>query len=246
MNVTFCDSGQSQSVAFRKFDYVTHCNMSWRLAQIMDERDITHEKMAEMIGCSTSQVTMLLSGERKYHSEWIDKISKALGIPVWQLFADPNVINGGDVDSVSVIGEIQAGVWKEANQFDEEDIFCIPYGVPNLYKNKVYALRVAGDSMNLAYPEGTYIIVVPLLDYASPLVSGKRVIVERKKADGIVEATAKELEVVNGTARLWPRSTNPKFQNPLEINWPHKEPEDIGLETIEISGVIIGSYQSEE
>lgn len=58
----------------------------------MDDLGLTHEQMAERLGCATSQVSMLLSGERKYHSGWVKRISEALAIPEWVLFADPKTI----------------------------------------------------------------------------------------------------------------------------------------------------------
>lgn len=64
--------------------------MDWRFREVMSEAGLTQEKMAELLNCSKGQVSMLLSGERKFHSDWIEKISHALNIPTWYLFLDPS------------------------------------------------------------------------------------------------------------------------------------------------------------
>lgn len=65
------------------------CMDDWRLKEVMKDLGVTQEKLAEMLDCSKGQISMLLSGERKFHSEWIIKISRALNIPSWYLFLDP-------------------------------------------------------------------------------------------------------------------------------------------------------------
>jgi transcriptional regulator with XRE-family HTH domain len=64
----------------------------WRLKEVLKEAQITQEKLAELLDCSKGQVSMLLSGERKFHSVWITEISRVLNIPVWHLFVDPQTI----------------------------------------------------------------------------------------------------------------------------------------------------------
>jgi hypothetical protein len=74
-------------------------------------------------------------------------------------------------------------------------------------------MRVVGESMNLLYPHGTIVEYVKLLAAPELLVSGKRVIVQRERADGSFEVTVKEY-VVDDEGRQWlvPRSTHPEFQ----------------------------------
>ena len=71
--------------------------MEWRFQEIMSSREITQEKMAEMLGCSVGQVNMLLSGKRKFHNHWISRIAHALDIPAWHLFVDPELLHTDSV-----------------------------------------------------------------------------------------------------------------------------------------------------
>lgn len=66
--------------------------MEWRLRQIMQEMGLTQEKTAELLDCSKGQISMLLSGDRKFHSDWIERISTAFKIPSWYLFVDPKTV----------------------------------------------------------------------------------------------------------------------------------------------------------
>lgn len=63
--------------------------MTWRLKEILDDLGLTQEKAAELLDCSIGQLNMLISGKRKFHSGWIERISEKLKIPAWQLFVDP-------------------------------------------------------------------------------------------------------------------------------------------------------------
>jgi phage repressor protein C with HTH and peptisase S24 domain len=79
-----------------------------------------------------------------------------------------------------------------------------------------YALRVRGPSMNLRYPDGSYVVVQPW--NGGPLPYGKRVIVEREAPDGKIETTVKELiRGAHGEPELWPRSNNPAHQAPIAL-----------------------------
>jgi transcriptional regulator with XRE-family HTH domain len=64
--------------------------MPWRFSEITE--GLTQEQIAERLDCSVGQVNMLLSGKRKFHSEWITRISKNFNIPEWQLFAKPEEV----------------------------------------------------------------------------------------------------------------------------------------------------------
>ncbi len=217
--------------------------MKHRLKEIRKKHSLNQTEMAELMGLTLRGYQYIEKGERGLDPKYIKLAADALAIPESDFYEETVRIN---VSQVRVLGEVQAGVWMEAVQWDHSDTFEIPYGVPERFKSKAYGLRVVGDSMNLVYPDGTVVIVVPVWEYSDEIPSGKRVIVERRKKDGIVEATAKELEVINGHAKLWPRSTNPKFQQAVEISWPYDEPQKVGVETVEIKGVIIGSYRTEE
>lgn len=222
-----------------------------------DSRKLKAIDFAEAMATTVQQLRRLEVGERKLTIEWMDRAVaafKSLGhtdIERWMLLPEAQKLSAipspiVEISGINVIGEVEAGVWREAVQWDDADVYQIPCAVPDKYAGKAYGLRINGDSMNLSYPEGTIVIVVSIYNYDGEISSGKRVIVERCLKNGVCEATAKELEIINGHAKLWPRSTNPKYQEPIDIAWPYETPQEIGLETVIIKGVIIGSYRSEE
>ena len=104
-----------------------------------------------------------------------------------------------------------------------------------------FGVRVEGDSMDLLYPPGT------ILECArywgnEPIRTGKRVIVQRTKADGTVETTVKEYnEDQSGTVWLLPRSSNPAFQAPIRAN-----ERDATIVDIRIIAVVIASVRYEK
>jgi SOS-response transcriptional repressor LexA len=104
-----------------------------------------------------------------------------------QLFGRRNL-----AQQLFVIGQVKAGVFAEAWRWPEEDwegfTGRADLGVPVQQR---FGLRVSGDSMNQVYPDGT---ILECIEYdGRDIESGKRVIVQRTKVDGSVEATVKEL-----------------------------------------------------
>ena len=112
-----------------------------------------------------------------------------------------------------VVGEVAAGVFKEAWKLDESDweAFTGRPGVDAPVRDR-FGLLVGGDSMDQVYPPGT---ILECVNYFGdePIESGKRVIVQRTKLDGTLEATVKELvRDSDGIEWLVPRSSNPVHQ----------------------------------
>jgi SOS-response transcriptional repressor LexA len=138
-------------------------------------------------------------------------------------------------------GDVAAGVWKEAWEIpaDEWEVFTgrADIAVP---VQRRFGLRVVGDSMNAIYPPGT---ILECTQYTGEDVipSGKRVIALRKRFDGTVEATVKELVRDNdGNEWLVPRSTNPAHQA-----FRGNEPDAPDIVSVEIVGIVVASIRPE-
>ena len=148
-----------------------------------------------------------------------------------------NIVNVSHLDTISVIGTVEAGVWREAalweggaNMYD----ISIP---PNLAVGAAkFALEVRGQSMNRVYPEGTILICIKSIEAGREPKENERVVVERTK-NGFVEATVKQWR----GGRLWPESSDPDHQEPLEVT-PVSE---LSHEEVRIIGYVIGSYRPE-
>lgn len=93
--------------------------------------------------------------------------------------------------------------------------------------------EIKGESMNLKFPDKTVVVVVSYIELGKQPKSGDYVIVRRRNKIGDIEASCKEYVVdSSGTAWLWPRSTDPRFQAPLPC-----DPED-GDDSVEITGLV--------
>lgn len=127
--------------------------------------------------------------------------------------------------SIRVAGEVQAGSWREA--MDDgglgEDVNVLID--PRYAHMNVTALKVRGPSMDRKIPDGSYVLCVSFIDLDRQPVSGEFVVVQRRKANGLTEATVKQYVVEDGQAKLWPRSHDPRYQEPLILNGSHDDEE---------------------
>jgi SOS-response transcriptional repressor LexA len=150
-----------------------------------------------------------------------------------------------------VIGEVEAGVFKDALEYEPADQFDIWVPVDPRYRrmNRA-ALKVRGPSMNLLYPDGSFVIVVPTIELGEDWKprSGQRVVVQRSNEIGQIEATLKEILIdSDGTYWLVPKSSHPGFTtawrmpDPTDWNGDHDEDAD----GIRITGLVVGFYRQE-
>lgn len=229
------------------------CGMANRIREIRETKGLSLARVAELCGTTHQTIQRLEKGERQLTEAWMRKIADALSVKPADLvegFAGADCSPSlapliTQIEQIPVIGEVQAGVWHESRQWEGDEVTYTAYPLPAGLRTHAYGLVVAGDSMNQVYQEGDILIVIPLAHYTKELRSGQRVIVERRKRDGIVEATAKELVINDGVAELWPRSTNPKFQAPISIHWPYTDTQKNDTESVEIIGIIAGMSRAE-
>ncbi len=250
--------------------------ISKRVRELLKDKNLSQRWLAEEIDMQVSYLNELLNltRNRRWNSDHIDSVAKALKVEAWQLLRNEAVHSnlmkdGADIkyeaatnenklkripskisfehhiSPVRVMGEVQAGVWHESTAWPEEDQYTLAVPAIDSWAKSCYGVAVKGDSMNLRYPEGTVLIVIPLMEYPLALKSGDNVIVHRQRA-GIVESTVKELVVKGKTAQLLPRSDNPRFREPVNIHWPHACAETTDVESVEIVAVVVGSYKMEK
>lgn len=151
-----------------------------------------------------------------------------------------------DLNYVMVRGAVEAGAWKEAVEWPEEDWYPVPaVPMPAYTHLPQFALEVRGPSMSRIYPDGSVLICVLLLHLGRDPKPGERVVVERRKR-GFVEATVKEFAIESGVPKLYPRSDHPKHQNPISLPLAEHPPEDeVQDEEVRVTAVVIGSFRPE-
>jgi SOS-response transcriptional repressor LexA len=215
-----------------------------RLKLRMDMLGLNAFQTAKKAGLGDSFVRDILRGKtRSPNSENLVKLATALETTVdWFMAAgdqapapQPSIV---PVTGLAVLGKIQAGNWVDRSIIDDSGEYeIIPVALdPRFTGFRQYALEVVGDSMDLKYPEGSFVTCVDYADSGSSLQPGRIIHVERYNGS-LVEVTLKAIEYVDGVLMLVPRSSNPRHQ-------PIKFEGDAGTEIV-VRGVVIGSYRRE-
>ena len=94
---------------------------------------------------------------------------------------------------------------------------------------------VRGDSMDQIYPDKSVVYIAPISNVK--VRNGDVVMVIRRDVAGQREATLKEYVAEGGAVWLWPRSSNPQFQAPIDyLNSANAE-----IEEVRIVGVVMAA-----
>lgn len=207
-------------------------------------------------------VDFLRDMRRRKHLPRTDKLAalaQVLGVPVATLVAE---ISSSDnekaeeqvnasvslpVSQVQVCGEVQAGVWKEAQEWPVSDQYeiTIPYDAsyPGL---KRYGLTVKGQSMNRVFQDGSVVIVINFAELGRLPRNGDYVVaMQRSRVSDSFEATIKAVQIKeSGQMVLWPQSTEPEFQSPIILPAPDDTVCHSAAESpdVTILALVVGSY----
>jgi SOS-response transcriptional repressor LexA len=197
---------------------------------------------AEAMGVSVPTYIQHENGTRGFPAKRAERYARFFRVkPEWLLYgkiSEANVVELGP--RLFVVGKVAAGVfseqWKKPE--DEWEAFTGRADVKAPMKDR-FGLQVAGDSMSLIYPEGTILECVWYFG-DSVIPNGKRVIVQRTKRDGTLEATVKELvRDEAGVEWLVPRSSNPVHQA-----FRGDQPGE-GIKRVEIIAIVVASMRLE-
>jgi SOS-response transcriptional repressor LexA len=198
-------------------------DLGQRIRAARRDAKLTQRKLAETLGIRPVSVTQWELGITKPQLDRVEAIANALHV------SQDWLLNGGnkkpvhmpqtlDVTGLDVLGVVHAGSFVDITIGQErvspEKILVARD--PRFMHAKQYALRVAGDSMNRRFPNGSYVTCVDWPDTGLELKIGQCLHVERVKAASLIETTVKIYAVRNGKQWLDPDSTNPNHK-PIEI-----------------------------
>jgi SOS-response transcriptional repressor LexA len=137
------------------------------------------------------------------------------------------------VRNLTTIGVVQAGVWHEER--DAGEMESVPVAAdPKYGASTQFVLRVEGDSMDRAFPPGSYAHCVRWSDLGRDPKDGDLVVVERRRA-GLFEQSLKRVRMVDGAVTFEPESHSPRHK---ALNTSCADGEEIA-----IIALVIGKYQ---
>ena len=243
------------------------------LLDVIDQR-LTALKMKDRKACikaglHVDAIRNMRRFRRPAHVATLAKLEIALGLSTGTLVdlaanAPPRERASVQLQRVMVRGAVQAGVWREAIEWDGDEWYSVTVPADDRFPGaERHGFEVRGTSMDKIYREGTVVIAVRFGDIMRHPNPGERVICLRRDPNGEgYEATIKEYQIDDkGRHILWPRSNDPEHQTPfiltsadLPVSQDY-EPlpkvvhartyRDVSEPDIVISGLVIGSYSTE-
>lgn len=141
---------------------------------------------------------------------------------------------------VEVIGEVQAGVWREQTDWSVAERYDVRFGPSPVLGAERFGLRMEGLSMNRTIPAGSDLECLRIGWSGIQPGVGSLVIVARNAHD-LVELTCKRLDMIDGNWVLRCESTEPEFQDVIPIGRP-----DDGMfvdEEVRVVGLVLSAKQ---
>jgi hypothetical protein len=179
----------------------------------------------------------------------MEEVSQALGLPSAppgarddkreDIAADPRRPVRANARLLPVRYVVQAGAWLEVDEMAQARLKSPPVAAdPGFPADAQWLELVRGDSVDLFYPEGSWVHVVDAIAIGYAPRDEDFVSVERKRQQGgLIERSLKQIAMKGRKVELWPRSRNPKWKAPLELV------DDGGEDTtVEIAALVIGGY----
>jgi transcriptional regulator with XRE-family HTH domain len=212
-----------------------------KIRRLRKELGLNQAELAEKVGVSTDGQSVVSKWERglnEPNTERKIKLARLAGKSVEQFLEIEPVTPRNSVSrTMLVVGDIQAGVWRESVEWDHDEQYEVPITLPAGYPDfLIRGYIVRGNSMNKLYPAGTLISIAGTVENRLKPKNGNKVLVHRRNRDGMIEATLKEYVVdEKGGVWLWPRSTDPEHQQPIS----YKDP---GVEEVVVVGIVTGAY----
>lgn len=194
--------------------------MKNRLEEFRKKAGLTRAALSEKADVGLTTVVKIERGERGLTQEMAEKLAAHLDCTAAELMFSPEELGFATIppssqQKIPVIGEVQAGTWRESVEMPKDDwTFVVPEITNNSYPGiDRFGLKVVGPSMDRKMPEGYIAICIKYMDIDQEPEDGDYVVVYRDR-HGLIEATIKQYRI-NGRLELWPLSHHPDHQEPL-------------------------------
>lgn len=210
---------------------------SWRRYEAGD-RDLNLDKIGTLVGALGYSLQDFLNVRDELargKSPTVRSPGRASG-QVVPLFQPHGVL-------LPIRDRVQAGAWLAADDLNQGQVRTYPAARDPRYPYADQWLsEVVGDSVDkLGIYDGDYVQLVSVIDINYQPKTGDVVEVERLRFGGQErELTLKQLEVTSSGLRLWPRSSNTRYQEPLEINDGVAEAEEF---EVRLRGLLVAAIR---
>lgn len=181
------------------------------LGELLKKKGIQQKALSESTGISEDTISKIITGKtKKPHPETIDKIASFLNVDREIFFTDRRTEPREDFPPFKRIPVLN---WVQAGQFTEWTDMDYPPGDADEFielpvrGDRIFALRVRGDSMEPEFLEGEIIVIDPELE----VQHGDYAILKIIESG---ETTLKRVEYYENVVVL--RPLNPKYR-PIEI-----------------------------
>lgn len=209
------------------------------LALALEASGLKPHALAKKAGVAPTTITRPMNDpEFKFTPKpaTLRKIADAAGIALpsgLAVTAPPPHVGG----LLPLLGPVQAGAFLMVDESIQEEPPLVSVLIDPRYPHAKQWLReVRGESMNArGIMPGDTVLLVNYADAGISLNSGMIVEVTRSRdGGGLQEITLKEVEVTPAGLVLWPRSTNPKWRDPVRLD------DDTGNDIeVKITGLLV-------
>jgi transcriptional regulator with XRE-family HTH domain len=210
-----------------------------RLKKLFDEKGFSILRLANEIGLNEATIRSAMKKNLgSMGGDSLYKIAATVGTTIEELLGQAKLgprSNGAALSNVLPVRyQTGGGNWVDVDRyFTPEPEMAAASLVAGVPMSDQWYERLEGDSMNLLIPPGALMHVIS--SHITSFKHGDIVIVERSMSGGhYLSRTAKQVAFTSEGLELWPRSTNPIWDGPINLNVP---PEDESI-TIEIAGVV--------
>lgn len=206
-----------------KMDHRPHMDdLRFRLKQRLSQLNKSMRAASIDAGLSPEAISKILS--KPEHSQTLDTIEKlAIGLQTtaqWLAFGTDG--SPSETGTLRLMGEVAAGVWHEAESQSGSagrSIRILPD--PRFPADAQFALEARGTSMNRIIEPGDYVHCLEVARSGRTSSSGDIVVIERRRASGEHEISAKRQIFKDGGWQFIAESTDPSwadFALPFQAN----------------------------
>lgn len=206
--------------------------------------------LAAAMSLTPPRVSDILNGERVVSAIEAKRMADFLRLPVaiviTNLLRASGAILPPDSDttlpvrSVTVMGQVQGGMFKETVEWPPEEQYEVSATVKGYQGIRLFGVRVVGESVNKEFPHGSTAICALLMDLGPdyvPELDCFYVVYRWKNHEPEMEATIKQYRLGrDGNPYLYPCSDHPDFQQPWKIQGDDNE-------EIQLWARVVGKYQ---